>query len=111
MELNHTGNTLDFEEILRKKSSVMVYFYHDKCGVCKTLFPKVKELVDKEFPKMEFLVLDSKQNLKTAAQLRMLTVPGIVVFFEGKEFYRANGLLSLSDLENKIERYYSLLYT
>jgi thioredoxin 1 len=110
MELNQTFNTPDFEDILQQNSSVMVYFYHAKCGVCKTLFPKVKDLIEKEFPKMEFLVLDAEQNLKIAAQLRMLTVPGIVVFFEGKEFFRANGLVSLADLENKIERYYSLMY-
>jgi len=47
---------------------------------------------------MEFIVLEAQQNREIAAQLRMLAVPGIVLFFEGKEFLRANGLLSLSEL-------------
>jgi thioredoxin-like negative regulator of GroEL len=98
MELNQIINTSDFESILQDHPSVMVYFYQDKCGVCKTLFPKVKELVQNEFPNMEFIVLEAQQNREIAAQLRMLAVPGIVVFFEGKEFLRANGLLSLSEL-------------
>jgi thioredoxin 1 len=111
MELNQIIKTPDFENIIQNHSSVIVYFYQDKCGVCKTLFPKVKELVQNEFPNMEFIVLAAEQNREIAAQLRMLAVPGIVVFFEGKEFFRSNGLVSLMDLENKIRRYYSLMYS
>ncbi|MFD2202043.1 thioredoxin family protein [Shivajiella indica] len=110
MELNQTISISQFKKLLEEHSSILVYLYQDKCGVCKTLFPKVKDLVENEFPEMELLVLEAEQNRELAAQLRMLAVPGILVYFEGKEYFRANGLLSLGELKNKIGRYYSLMY-
>jgi thioredoxin-like negative regulator of GroEL len=59
---------------------------------------------------MELLVLESQQHRELAAQLRMMAVPGIMVFFEGKEFFRANGLIGLGELKSKIERYYLLMF-
>jgi hypothetical protein len=40
----------------------------------------------------------------------MMAVPGILVYFEGKEFFRANGLVTLGELRTKIGRYYNLMF-
>ncbi len=88
----------------------MIYFYQDRCGVCKMLFPKVKNLMENQFPKIELIVLDADKNRELAAQLRMLAVPGILVFFDSKEFLRSNGLVTINELESKIERPYGLFF-
>jgi thioredoxin-like negative regulator of GroEL len=110
MEVSGIIDLTQFEALLQSKPALMVYFYQEKCGVCTGLFPKVKEMVNAEFPEMELLVLDAIQQRELAAQLRMMAVPGIMVFFEGKEFFRANGLIGLGELKSKIERYYLLMF-
>jgi thioredoxin-like negative regulator of GroEL len=110
LEINEKVRLSQFEGMLKSKPALMVYFYQEKCGVCASLFPKVKEMISIEFPEMELLVLEAEQNRELAAQLRMMAVPGIMVFFEGKEFLRANGLVALRELKAKISRYYNLMF-
>jgi len=59
---------------------------------------------------MELVVLDAFENRALAAQIRMMSIPGIMVYFEEREFFRANGLIGLGELKNKIERYYLLIF-
>jgi len=40
----------------------------------------------------------------------MMSIPGIMVYIEEREFFRANGLIGLGELKNKIERYYLLIF-
>ena len=110
MELNQTLTTGEFEGLIRQKEALMIYFFQDRCGVCKMLFPKVKNLMENQFPKIELIVLDADKNRELAAQLRMLAVPGILVFFDSKEFLRSNGLVTINELESKIERPYGLFF-
>lgn len=110
MEVSEKLGLDQFEVLLKAKPALMVYFFQEKCGVCTGLFPKVQEMVSMEFPEMELLVLDAHQNRELAAQLRMMAVPGILVYFEGKEFLRANGLVTLGELKAKISRFYGLMF-
>ncbi|RZS98680.1 thioredoxin family protein [Cecembia calidifontis] len=111
MELDLQYSVQEFEEMLQQKPAVMVYFYQETCGVCKILFPKVKELVEDKFPQIELIVLEAEKNKELAAQLRMLAVPGILIYFDGKEFFRSNGLITLHELERKVERPYLLFFS
>lgn len=110
MELAIQFSLAEFEALLQEKPAVMVYFYQDACGVCKMLFPKVKEMVKSKFPQIELIVLEAEKNKELSAQLRMLAVPGILLYFDGKEFLRSNGLITLIELEIKVERPYSIMF-
>ncbi|SNS36384.1 Thioredoxin [Belliella buryatensis] len=110
MEITKKITTEDFEALLENHPATLVYFYQNKCGVCKILFPKIKNLLEQEFPKMEILVLEAEQNRTLAAQLRMLSVPGIMVYFEGKEFFRSNGLVTIGELQSRLGRLYQMFF-
>ncbi|AFL82955.1 thioredoxin domain-containing protein [Belliella baltica DSM 15883] len=110
MEITEKISMEEFQALLENHPATLIYFYQDKCGVCKTLFPKVKELLEQEFPKMEMLVLEAEQNRALAAQLRMLSVPGIMVYFEGKEFFRSNGLVTIGELDHRLRRLYEMFF-
>lgn len=88
---------------------LLLYFYGEECTVCTTLFPKVADLVEQDFPAMRLLRIDAVAERSLAAQLRMMSIPGIIVLAEGKEVFRSNGLLALQELKEKIARYYDLL--
>ncbi|EIM75727.1 thiol-disulfide isomerase and thioredoxin [Nitritalea halalkaliphila LW7] len=88
---------------------LLLYFYGEECSVCTTLFPKVADLVAQHFPAMRLQRIDAVTYKALAAQLRMMSIPGILVLAAGKEVFRANGLVALQELKEKIARYYQLL--
>lgn len=89
----------------------LLYFSHDDCGVCKILRPKVEMLLMEHFPKLTFAYVDVEHNPAVAASYSVFTVPVILVFFEGKEFYRFSGGVSIGELEKQLQRPYNLKFT
>lgn len=78
------------------------YFYSDDCTICQALWPKVKALTEGEFPELRLKKLKALAHLELAGQHRMLSVPGILVFVEGREYFRVDNLNWIQDglLEN-----------
>ncbi|KAA3631028.1 MAG: thioredoxin [Bacteroidetes bacterium] len=89
----------------------ILYFSHKRCGVCHVLRPKVEELVKEAFPELVFSYVDVEESPATAASYSVFTVPVILVFFEGQEFYRFSGGVSIGELERQISRPYELKFT
>lgn len=90
--------------------ATLKYFSHQRCSVCKVLMPKVKRLLADEFPKMEFQYINVEEEPKVAASYQVFTVPTILIFFEGKEYYRFARNVSIIQLKEAIERPYALLF-
>ncbi|MDY0200910.1 MAG: thioredoxin family protein [Tenuifilaceae bacterium] len=100
-----------WDELVAQHDSVLLYLSGNDCGVCRTLEPKIKELMENKFPKVKLVFLDADVNRELAAQLRMLSIPGIVFYADGHEVFRANGLIHLSEFERKVERPYNLMFS
>lgn len=89
----------------------ILYFSHKQCGVCHVLRPKVEELVKEVFSKLTFSYVDVEELPAIAASYSVFTVPVILVFFEGQEFYRFSGSVSIGELEQQISRPYELKFS
>ncbi len=100
----------EFEQLQSENPAFMLYFHNDSCGVCKFLYPKVETLLNDKFPNIKLLRVSSQESRELAGQLRMLSVPGILLFLEGKEYLRSNGMVSLGQMEVKIQRPYTLMF-
>ena len=100
----------EFENLRNSQPAFMLYFYNDTCGVCKTLWPRVETLLNDEFPEIRLLRVSATESRELAGQLRMLSVPGIVLFMDGQEIFRANGMISMQELENRIARPYGMMF-
>ena len=103
-------NLSAFKTLLSSHPAFMLYFYNDTCGVCKTLWPQVEALLKEEFPEIRLLRVNATESRELAGQLRMLSVPGIVLFMEGQEIFRANGMISMDELHNRIARPYEMMF-
>jgi thioredoxin 1 len=90
--------------------AVMLYFYNDNCAPCKVLRPKVQQMVESEFPHIEFRLVNAEHNLSTTAQFDVFAAPTILCFFEGKEYIRESKNISISELHDKIERIYNMVF-
>jgi thioredoxin-like negative regulator of GroEL len=100
----------DIENLIAAKTAVLVYFYNDACVPCKILRPKVQEMIETHFPKMEFMLVNTEKCSGTAAQLGVFASPTLLVFFEGKEYIRESKNISISELHDKIERIYGMVF-
>lgn len=89
---------------------VLKYFSHQRCGVCKVLKPKVEQMLEKNFPKMKFEYVDIENEPQVAAGHQVFTVPTLLIYFEGKEYYRFARNVSLGQLTEAIERPYKMLF-
>jgi thioredoxin 1 len=103
-------NLSAFQTLLSSQPAFMLYFYNDTCGVCKTLWPRVEALLAEEFPEIRILRVSANESRELAGQLRMLSVPGILLFMDGSEVFRANGMISIEELQARIARPYGMMF-
>jgi len=95
---------------LIRNQSVAIYFTSPECNVCKALKPKIRELIDQKFPKINLHFIDISKNPMTAAEFQVFTVPVILIYFEGQEYIRKVRNIGLFELEREISRPYELLF-
>lgn len=103
-------NLSEFETLRTSQPAFMLYFFNYTCGVCKTLWPRVEAMLTEEFPAISIVRVSATESRELAGQLRMLSVPGIVLFMDGQEIFRANGMISMQELENRIARPYGMMF-
>jgi len=99
-----------FEQVLAENDAVLSYFSTEQCSVCKSLKPKIIEMMDESFPKMKLIFIQSDQLPELAAQNRVFAAPTIVVFFAGRETIRKSRAFGIDELRSEIERPYTLLF-
>ena len=97
-------------DMISSNPAVMLYITNPWCVSCKSLRPKVEELVKERFPKMVFLYIDASVNEAVSADLSVFSAPAILVFFEGKEYIRESKFVSVDELGNKLQRIYTLMF-
>ena len=100
----------DLQSKVQNTDSVMLYFSGENCGVCKVLQPKIKDAFNENFPQIEQIYIDAQSNPKISAQFGVLSLPTIIVYFEGKEFFKKSRLISLPETIQILNRPYSLFY-
>ena len=93
-----------------ENQAVALYFTSPECNVCKVLKPKVRELLEKKFPKMALHFINITEDPKIAAEFQVFTVPVILIYFEGHEYLRKVRNIGLFELEKEISRPYELLF-
>jgi len=103
---------MTLEEIKNKidtQDGVMLYFWGDNCAVCDALKPKIKEAFEENFPKIEQIYIDAKNNTEIAAAFSVFSIPTTIVFLAGKEFAREGRAVSIGALIEKIGRPYNIM--
>lgn len=107
------NNAIGFEEenkYFNTHKIVLAYFSTNDCNVCKVLKPKVKELIENEFPLINFLYINVNESKETAAQFSVFAIPTIILFIDGKEYIRKSQFINLEELKSKLDRIYNLIF-
>lgn len=100
----------DFKDYLTKHRAVCFYLSTPECNVCKVLKPKVIEILENDFPEINFCYVDLNEAKEISGQLSVFAVPTILVYFEGKETIRSSRNVHLDELREQVERYYKMIF-
>lgn len=98
----------EFFDFIRSHPICAVYFSGPDCAVCRTLKPKLFDLLQQKFPALVIGEVDCSASQQLAAQQTVFTIPTLLVYFDGKEGIRKSRSFSLSELANELARPYGI---
>lgn len=67
-------------------------------------------MAESEFPELKYHEIDAEANPIITAEASVFTAPVIILFIEGKEYLRDGKYLSVTQLKEKIRRYYDMAF-
>ena len=77
---------------------VLMDFYADWCGPCKTMKPAVRELANELQGRLQVLEVNVDQNPDLARQYNVRSIPCFVLLRDGKEVARRTGSMPKESL-------------
>jgi thioredoxin 1 len=101
---------LQLKEFINSSQALLAYFSHAQCNVCKVLKPKIETLVREQFPNVHLVYIDTQSVQEAAGQFQVFTAPTLLIFFDGKEFFRKSRNIGIAELEETISRPYRLFF-
>lgn len=101
-----TNLTTDvFEDTVLADGIVLVDFWAEWCGPCKSFAP-VYETVSERYPGITFAKVDTEAEQKLSGELGIRSIPTIMAFRDGIQLFSQAGALperALEDLVGQIE--------
>jgi thioredoxin-like negative regulator of GroEL len=88
----------------------LIYLSRPECGVCTAIKPKVINIID-EYPEMEGAYINMDKIPESAGEFSIFTIPGIIVYIDGKEIIREARYISIEDISSRIDRFYGMMYS
>lgn len=102
------------EELERLKSAhraLVVYFRGNNCPVCSALLPGLNRVLQQKFPLISLALVDTEKCPELAARLSIFSVPAVLVYLDGKLFFREVRHISLEGLAAQLDRPYKMLFS
>ncbi|MAN58776.1 MAG: thioredoxin [Flavobacteriaceae bacterium] len=94
-----------FSDIIQSDTPVLIDFYADWCGPCKTLAPILKQVKDELGEAVKIVKIDVDKNQPLATQYQVRGVPTLLLFKDGKQLWRQSGVLQKNDLISIIQQH------
>ena len=91
-----------FNELIKGHKPVLVDFYADWCGPCKTMAPILKEVKSSIQDRATIIKIDVDKAQDLASAYGIRAIPTLLIFKDGKEQWRRSGVCPPDELKNKI---------
>lgn len=98
----------EFNELVKQDKPVLIDFYAEWCGPCKSLTPIVERLADKYEKDIAVVKINVDTQQAIAQRFEVRSIPTLFFVHELKIKEKLLGLQLESVLENKIQHYSKL---
>jgi thioredoxin 1 len=101
-----TANITDKEfeaNVLKSTQPVLVDFWATWCGPCRMISPIVDKLAVKYEGKMKFYKMNVDENPNTQRQYRVMSIPALIFFKNGKAVDTVVGAVPERTLAGRID--------
>jgi thioredoxin 1 len=89
---------MTFSEIIASNKPVVVDFFAEWCGPCKTMAPILKDVKDNIGDTASIIKVDVDKNPASAQQFQIQGVPTLIIFKNSKPVWRKSGVVSKQEL-------------
>ncbi|XMO87437.1 thioredoxin [Algibacter sp. AS12] len=87
-----------FNNIIKSEPCVLVDFFADWCGPCKTLSPILKDVKKELGDTVKIVKINVDKNELLAAKYQVRGVPTMLLFKNGNQVWRQSGVLQKNDI-------------
>ncbi len=94
-----------FEKLIQSPQPVLIDFFAEWCGPCKTMSPILKEVESKLGDAAHIETIDVDQEEVLAARFQIQAVPTFILFKNGESVWRHTGIITGNDLLKVIKQY------
>ena len=95
-----------FNELISSSDvPVIVDFFAEWCGPCKTMSPILKQVKDMQGDKVRIVKVDVDKNNALAMQYSIQSVPTVMIFRNGKQMWRQSGVINAGELNKIVEMF------
>ena len=94
-----------FEEEVAKHDLLLVDFWAPWCGPCRMVAPVIEQLAAEYEGRVAFGKLNTDNNQMTAMKFRVMSIPTLILFRNGKPVDQIIGAVPKQQLERMLSRH------
>jgi len=94
-----------FNELINGDRPVLVDFYAEWCGPCKTMAPILSDLSRELGAKAKIIKVDIDKNPEAASHYGVNSVPTLMLFKKGEVKWKQAGVVPMKQLLGIVERF------
>jgi thioredoxin 1 len=99
-----TVTDTNFEEVIKKHQTVVVDCWAPWCGPCRMLSPTIEAMAKDYKGKAVFAKLNTDENIGVASKYRIMSIPTLLYFRDGKLVDKTVGALPRPMLDTQMRK-------
>ncbi|WP_111707679.1 thioredoxin [Lutibacter citreus] len=94
----------DFNKLINGEKPVLIDFYADWCGPCKSQSPIIKQVAQEIDGKVRIIKIDIDKNQAIASRYNVRGVPTLALFKKGQIVWRKSGVQTKAQIMDIIKQ-------
>ncbi len=88
----------NFNNLINSEKPVLVDFFAEWCGPCKTMAPILKDVKTQLQDNATIIKIDVDKNPEVASIYQIRSVPTLIMFKQGKPVWKQSGVVPTQEL-------------